>query len=224
MERPQHIEETFWQQLVQPFKNWLAERRGDDARREDEETSETDGILFETLSPVAMPNALLLSFGELTEAWIKRQCDALTYDQARWYPRNQQVSLLDANPLRICALTNGRSTYRQEISLQDGQMVATCTCRAGQNSAEAPDADKRCRHVIAALLTYYKLQGPPPAPTTSTDCLCPVTRQPITKSRTIYQCRQCQTSYSPEGWEFLQQSDQGRCSTCHQRKTIAPLR
>ena len=225
-DRTQNAEGNFWQQFRRSLRGWIAERRDIAAPEPERELPDADEIVFQTLDPVAAPKVTLDSFGELTEDWIARQCDALCFDQAHWYTKNKQVGLLEANPVRISALTQGRSAYRQDISLQEGQIAATCSCRVGQNRTQPSVGAKYCRHVIAALLAYLDLQGlkHKAAEAAALDCLCPITRRPLSNTRTIYQCRQCKTSYSPEGWSFLLEADKGRCCTCHQQKTIAPLK
>ncbi|HLK56972.1 MAG TPA: SWIM zinc finger family protein [Chthonomonadaceae bacterium] len=223
MERPREENGSFWQQLLQPMRTWLTGQQEEPPVEQDDESSASDAILFRPLDPASALPTTPSSFDDMTEAWIQRQCDALCFEQAHWYPRHRQVWFLEATSLRIRAMVQGRDTYRQELALQNGSLLANCNCRGTQRDPKLPSGGKRCRHVMAALLAYLALRGPQPeAP--ALDCICPITRQPITGDRTIYQCRRCNTSYSPEGWEFLQQADKGRCCSCHARDTIAPLR
>jgi hypothetical protein len=53
--------------------------------------------------------------------------------------------------------------------------------------------------------------------------ICPVTRQIINLKGPIYQCRLCGIYYSPEGWEFLQQTSKGQCCGCRNVKTVFPV-
>ncbi len=50
--------------------------------------------------------------------------------------------------------------------------------------------------------------------------ICPVTRQKIDPVKSYYQCHQCGTAFSPEGWDFLQDMAQGECCACRSQKTI----
>jgi hypothetical protein len=47
-----------------------------------------------------------------------------------------------------------------------------------------------------------------------TELVCPVTRKPLLKGTRFYVCRDCNTAYSVEGWDFLKQTDKGRCCNC----------
>jgi len=52
--------------------------------------------------------------------------------------------------------------------------------------------------------------------------ICPVTRQPLTADRPMYQCRECGMSYSLEGWEFLRKTAKGQCCGCRSANTVLP--
>lgn len=47
--------------------------------------------------------------------------------------------------------------------------------------------------------------------------ICPVTRTALQQNSLYYLCRDCNTAYSREGWDFLREHDKGRC--CHCRHT-----
>ena len=53
--------------------------------------------------------------------------------------------------------------------------------------------------------------------------LCPVTRQELHPRDRIYQCKACHTAYSEAGWDFLRQTNRGKCCACGLRKTVAPM-
>lgn len=52
------------------------------------------------------------------------------------------------------------------------------------------------------------------------DFVCPVTRQIIDPLQGYYQCGQCGTAYSLEGWEFLKDMAEGECCACRTQNTI----
>ena len=54
------------------------------------------------------------------------------------------------------------------------------------------------------------------------ELICPVTRKSLKKGARLYLCRACNTSYSPEGWEFLKKTDKGRCCNCRERNSVFP--
>ena len=57
-----------------------------------------------------------------------------------------------------------------------------------------------------------------------TGLLCPVTRLPLQKGSFLYLCRDCNTAYSAEGWDFLRKTDRGRCCHCRHTDSVVPLR
>ncbi len=52
------------------------------------------------------------------------------------------------------------------------------------------------------------------------DFTCPVSRLPINSQKGFYQCMQCGTAYSIEGWEFLKEMAEGECCACRSKNTV----
>ncbi len=50
--------------------------------------------------------------------------------------------------------------------------------------------------------------------------ICPVTRKSLQKGSPLYLCRECNTAYSVEGWDFLRKTDRGRCCNCRRIGTV----
>lgn len=55
-----------------------------------------------------------------------------------------------------------------------------------------------------------------------TALVCPVTRQRLQKGALLYLCRDCNTTYSAEGWHFLEKTDRGRCCHCRHTGSVVP--
>lgn len=53
--------------------------------------------------------------------------------------------------------------------------------------------------------------------------VCPVTRQSLDAKAGTYQCERCGIRYSPEGWQFLRQTDRGACCICRCIGTVRPV-
>ena len=56
-----------------------------------------------------------------------------------------------------------------------------------------------------------------------TALVCPVTRKSLQKGEHLYLCRNCNTAYSAEGWNFLRETDKGRCCHCRQQGSVLPF-
>ena len=54
--------------------------------------------------------------------------------------------------------------------------------------------------------------------------ICPVTRQLLQEVNFFYLCRDCNTAYSAEGWDFLRETDHGRCCHCRHIGSVVPCR
>ena len=54
--------------------------------------------------------------------------------------------------------------------------------------------------------------------------VCPVTRKSLRKGDFLYLCRDCNTAYSAEGWDFLRNTDKGRCCYCRHSGSVVPCR
>lgn len=57
---------------------------------------------------------------------------------------------------------------------------------------------------------------------TDQELVCPVTRAILKRGSRLYRCNSCNTTFSPEGWEFLRKNDRGRCCSCRLRGTVFP--
>ena len=72
----------------------------------------------------------------------------------------------------------------------------------------------------------FRPLSPPQAAALGADTalVCPVTRQSLqTGSVLLYLCRDCNTSYSAEGWDFLKKMDKGRCCNCRHVGSVVPF-
>ena len=56
-----------------------------------------------------------------------------------------------------------------------------------------------------------------------TALICPVTRKSLRRGSLFYLCRDCNTAYSVEGWEFLRRTDKGRCCNCRHIGSVVPF-
>ena len=95
---------------------------------------------------------------------------------------------------RLIALLSKLGIISRDLPLED------------RPTAEEPD-DPRIE---------FRTLNPPQAAALGSDTalVCPVTRKSLQKGSSLYVCRECNTAYSIEGWEFLRQTDKGRCCNC----------
>lgn len=193
---------------------------------------------FQKTKP-GMPRA----FADLTAAWIATQCAPHIFAQGQQLLTRKQVTRVHARGARLTGTTRERHYDDQEILFQDGTLTASCTCRKraaiavpalpsananNRNPLPEPTRTLACPHVVAVLLAY--LQMPAPAllnplqsgsvKRASGKLVCPVTRQPLSPTRTLFQCGHCGLCYSPEGWEFLRKEARGCCCNCQARNTV----
>jgi hypothetical protein len=72
----------------------------------------------------------------------------------------------------------------------------------------------------------FRSLSPPQAAALGADTalVCPVTRKALRKSDGLYLCNYCNTAYSAEGWDFLRETDKGRCCHCRQSGSVRPFR
>jgi hypothetical protein len=73
-------------------------------------------------------------------------------------------------------------------------------------------------------ITFRSL-SPPQAAALGADAalVCPVTRKSLRTSDGFYLCGYCNTAYSSEGWDFLRETDKGRCCHCRQSGSVLPF-
>lgn len=57
-----------------------------------------------------------------------------------------------------------------------------------------------------------------------TALVCPVTRQTLQRGDALFLCRSCNTTFSAEGWNFLRETDKGRCCQCRHIGSVIPFR
>jgi hypothetical protein len=90
------------------------------------------------------------------------------------------------------------------------------TLQSSRDAAELPDDPN----------VEFRSLSPPQAAALGIDTalVCPVTRQSLQTGSFLYLCRNCNTAYSAEGWDFLRETDKGRCCHCRQVGTVVPFR
>ncbi len=236
-------------ELKSRYVSWRARTRArDEAAPAFEEVYEpSPDVEFTTLDPrTSDENVPLHDFADVSVAWIQTHSTGEAFAQGRKCYLDKQVTRVHAHGSRMTGTTRERGYCDQEITLRDGTLFANCSCAASRapaaplspapNNAD-PQAGKRadkqpdartlaCKHVVAILLAYInpsETRGAINAPLPKTDrppLVCPITRQTLGPSRPLYQCDQCGTCFSTEGWKFLQDADKGRCCGCDTRNTI----
>jgi len=191
-------------------------------------------VVFTPLLP-ALSDAKIFSLEQITLEWIKEQVGGQLFDLGLWTFQNGLVTRAEAHGFYLYGTVNSSApdtskTYQLEVALTDGSLTGVCSCSLHYQSVIAsgvlPRLDNHhlpCKH-IAAVLIGYTQRGTPTAemPREPVACICPVTRQRLQGGSQIFMCNQCGTSYSPEGWEFLQEVDKGKCCNCHAPSTIQP--
>ncbi len=142
---------------------------------------------------------------------------------------DQEITLRDGTLAAKCSCAASRApaTPLPPVLPAPNDAGKQADKRPDEQSDKQPDARTlACKHVVAILLAYInpsETRGAMDAPRPKTDrppLVCPVTRQTLSPSRPLYQCEQCGTCFSAEGWKFLQDADKGRCCGCDTRNTI----
>lgn len=143
--------------------------------------------------------------------------------------RDQEITLSDGTLAAKCSCVASRTPAASlppapNVPNEGGQQADERTDRRSDNQPDTRTL--ACKHVVAILLAYInpsETRGAMDAPCPKAHrppLVCPVTRQTLGPSRPLYQCEQCGTCFSAEGWKFLQDADKGRCCGCDTRNTI----
>ena len=200
-----------------------------------QEVPELREVVFTPLMPV-LASSQLFSLEQITLEWIKEQVGSQAFDLGLWTFQQGLVSRMEPHGFYLYGTVNSSDRnktkpYTIEVALTDGDLTGVCSCSLMYDSVIATGVLPRlnssnipCKH-LAAVLVAYTQRGTPTAETTRdpATCVCPVTRQKLLAGSQIFICQNCGTSYSPEGWEFLQEVDRGRCCNCHTAGTIQPF-
>ena len=226
------------------YRSWRTRARSrDEAAPTLEKVYETSpDVEFTALNPRSSSDEVPLhAFEDISVTWIQAHCTADVFGQGRKCYLDKQVTRVHAHGARMTGTTRERGYCDQEITLQNGVLSARCACETSPvPSAPLPSASSAgvqslpartlaCKHVVAILLAYLHPDEAPdalntlntlPSVVARPPLVCPVTRQTLDPARPLYQCEQCGTSFSAEGWKFLQDADKGRCCACDTRNTI----
>lgn len=200
-----------------------------------QEVPELREVVFTPLMPVIAASQMF-SLEQITLEWIKEQVGSQAFDLGLWTFQQGLVTRAEAHGFYLYGTVNPSNPnktrpYSIEIALTDGNLTGVCSCSLNYASIMTTGALPRfdsahipCKHIASVLIGYAQRSTPtaetPPEPVT---CVCPVTRQKLQAGSQIFMCQQCGTAYSPEGWEFLQDVDKGRCCNCHAPETIQPF-
>lgn len=199
-----------------------------------QEVPELREVVFTQLTPV-LGKSQIFALEQITLEWIREQTGSQIFDLGLWTYQQGLVSNYEAHGFYLYGTVNSSNVdktkpYAIEIALTDGSLTGVCSCNLLYDTVIAsgvlPRLDSAhipCKH-LAAVLVAYTQRGTPSAefPRDPVACVCPVTRQTLQAGSQIFMCQQCGTAYSPEGWEFLQEVDKGRCCNCHAPGTIQP--
>ena len=222
------------QETIQP-ENAPQSRRGSLNELMAQDVPELREVVFTPLMPV-LAASQIFSLEQITLEWIKEQVGSQVFDLGIWTFQQGLVTRTEAHGFYLYGTVNPSDPektkpYSIEIALTDGNLTGICSCSRMYApviaSGVLPRLDSShipCKH-LAAVLIGYTQRGTPTAeiPRDPVACVCPVTRQKLQAGSQIFICHQCGTSYSPEGWEFLQEVDKGRCCNCHTAGTIQPF-
>ena len=228
-------------ELKDRYRSWQSRARSRDAAAPllDQVYETPPDVEFTALNPRSSGDEVPLhTFQDISVTWVQAHCAPGVFAQGRKCCLDKQVTRVHARGARMTGTTGERGYCDQEITLRDGVLSARCTCETASASvvSTAPAADPAgklsgartlaCKHVVAILLAYIhpdEAQNIPTAPAPVVDrppLVCPVTRQTLDAARSMYQCEQCGTCFSAEGWKFLQDADKGRCCACDTRHTV----
>ncbi len=192
-----------------------------------QETPELREVAFATLAP---SSALLSEFSELSEEALSHLLGREIFAQGKVLVERGAVKHCEAQGFYMSAEVEESegATYAQEATITDGVLAGRCDCmRALPVGVAFPvfgAAHPPCRHISAALLALRNQNTQNNTVSTAKEAyICPVTRQTLAAGSLVFQCRQCSTTYSPEGWEFMRQSNHGRCCNCNSQNSVFSL-
>lgn len=196
-----------------------------------QETPELGKVVFSPLLPI-VPFGAISSFDELTEPWLRDTLGDAIYDLGAWTCEQKLVISIERRGFYLhgevaSSKPESQEIYLTEMAVMDGDLQGVCSCSRTfeqvMTHGVLPTLGAHlppCKHIAAVLISYMREQMQPTLERVISTCVCPVTRQSLIPGSQIYMCQNCGTAYSPEGWEFLQEVDKGRCCNCRAENTI----
>ncbi len=127
-------------ELRERYENWRTRMRARNGDAQVEETPEIPGVEFVSLDPLAPPAPIPpRTFADIKLAWIATLCDPEVLAQGEQCARTRRVTRVHALGNRMTGTVQEMRYEDQEIFLQDGRLIASCTCdqttRAGSKAA-----------------------------------------------------------------------------------------
>lgn len=127
-------------ELRDRYENWRTRMRARNEPPQVEQVLEIPGVEFVPLDPLASPAPIPpRTFADIKLAWIATLCDPDVLAQGEQCARTRRVTRVHALGNRMTGTVQETRYEDQEIFLQDGHLIASCTCdqttRAGSKAA-----------------------------------------------------------------------------------------